>query len=628
MKKYLITILGLLISSSILSQEKELFIPLELQEAYEKGTRSYTGEPGEKYFQNESRYKIEADFNPATGFLEGNEEITYYNNSPDSLEYIAVRLYMNLMKEGFGRDFTIPPVDLHDGVEYTNFEIDGKELDSEGGPFIDRDMGTVQLIKLSEPIAPNGQASLSIGWEVQLPRQVAIRMGQYGKENWFVAYWYPQISVYDDITDWATQPFTGSAEFYNDFSDFDVTIKVPKDFMVWATGILQKPDKHFKPGVLERFNQAHESDTVVNIITTKEIEQQDYLTREKEWNYKAEGVPDFAFAVSSSYLWDGTSIMIDTASQERIFVSAAYKKDSRDFHKVAGLSREIIKVFSKDIMQANYPYPKMTAFNGSGGMEFPMMINDGDSRNHIGTVHLTAHEIGHAYFPFYVMTNETSYAFMDEGLISFLPRIAEERLLNGYEPFTELVKSYEAAAGSMSEIPLMIKSYMISDYAAYRTHAYTRPGTAFYLLYKMLGEEDFNKALKEYIERWKWKHPTPYDFFFTFEDVLERDLSWFWEPWFFEFGYADLAIGEVNSEDGEHKIKIENKGKMPVPVVLKIQYTDGSDETIREEADVWESGESSYTLQVSNQKNIQRINLGASDVPDVKTDNNAYKADN
>ncbi|MFO8234768.1 MAG: M1 family metallopeptidase [Bacteroidales bacterium] len=624
MRRYFSFILIMLSTGIVFGQDKDLFIPAELQKAYEDESRSYSGKPGDNYFQNSSEYVIEADFDPETGFLNGSEKITYSNNSHDSLEYVVIRLYMNLFKEGMERDFTLPHVDLHSGVDLTKFSIEGEELDSKGGPTLERDMGTVQIIKLSEPLAPDSDLSMSIDWEVQLPQQVTIRMGQYGEGNWFVGYWYPQVSVYDDVTGWDTHTFTGSAEFYNDFSDFDVTIKVPENNMVWATGLLQQPEKHFKPNVLERFNESRRTDSVVNIITSDDIDEGDYLTKNNEWNFLAKGVPDFAFAVSSEYLWDGTSIMLDTASQERIFVSAAYKEDSEDFHLVAGLSREIIKLFSEDIMQAQYPYPSMTAFNGSGGMEFPMMINDGDSKNHIGTVHLTAHEIGHSYFPFYVMTNESYYAFMDEGLISFLPRIAEDYMIEDYNPFPNLVSGYVDNAGSMTEAPLMVKSYMIGDYSAYRTHAYTRPGTAFYLLRQMLGEEDFNTALKAFVERWEWKKPTPYDFFFTFEDVLDTDLTWFWKPWFFEFGYPDLGLGGVKESDDQIVVEVKKIGKMPVPIVLNLKYKDGSEEIIRKETDVWKSGDKTHTVTVSGSKEIERIKLGAPDVPDINKENNVY----
>jgi hypothetical protein len=530
---------------------------------------------------------------------------------------------MNFFRRGTERDFSVPPFDLHDGVKINNLEINGNKVNTPDGPRIRNDMGTVQVVELPQPVEPGKEASVNISWEVQLPQKVSIRMGQYGENNWFVAYWYPQIAVYDDISGWDTHPFTGSAEFYNDFSSYDVTLEVPQDYMVWATGVLQSPEKYYQPGVLNRYQQAHQTDSVIHIVTEEDIENNRVLTGQNSWNYVAEKVPDFAFAVSSEYLWDGTSILLDSAKNERIFVNAAYKKNSKDFHKVTRISWEIMKLFSDGIMQADYPYPEMTAFNGRGGMEFPMMINDGDASSHIGTVHLTAHEIGHNYFPFYVMTNESYYAFMDEGLISFLPRLAEEEMLQDYEPFEDLVTSYEFSAGSMKEVPLMVKSYMISDYSAYRTHAYTRPGVAFYLLKEMLGEEKFSKGLKAYVDRWKWKHPTPYDFFFTFEDVLNIDLSWFWNPWFFEFGYPDLAIEEVKKIGQAYHVTIRKKGNLPVPVKIKVNFADGTSEKMEASTMVWKNKDQ-HTFQVQSEKVLESIELGGPKIPDIFENNNTY----
>jgi aminopeptidase N len=177
----------------------------------------------------------------------------------------------------------------------------------------------------------------------------------------------------------------------------------------------------------------------------------------------------------------------------------------------------------------------------------------------------------------------------------------------------------------MKEIPLMVKSYMISDYAAYRTHAYTRPGVAFYLLKDMLGEEDFNKALKAYVDRWKWKHPTPYDFFFTFENVLDRDLSWFWEPWFFEFGYPDLAIKEVDRSGSQYSVVVKKVGNMPVPVRLEIHYENGNAKVIEKKATVWKEGDSEYTVTFNMDRKIERIVLGSTTIPDINRENNIYK---
>lgn len=612
------------------AQSRDLYMPRELQEAYEEGTRSFSGKPGPAYFQNTAQYHIEARFQPESGVLEGREDILYQNNSPDTLENIVMRVFMNLFQKGVERDFGLGPADIHQGVDISNLKVNGNEVGTKGGPRLLSDRGTIYVIALDQPVEPGGKATLSLNWKVQLPTHVTVRMGKYGKgANWFVAYWYPHISVYDDVYGWDTHPFTGSAEFYYDFNDYNVKLTLPGDYMVWATGILQEPEKHYREPVLSRIERAGKTEEVVPIVKPGDHEK-DRVLKDREqhtWHFVAEGVPDFSFAVSKKYVWDATSVEVDHETGRRTFISAVYDTSSTDFHQVADISRQTIRLFSDQIMGVPFAYPKLTAFNGSGGMEFPMMINDGDVGDYQGAVHLTAHEIGHNYFPFYVMTNESYYAFMDEGLISFLPRLVEEELVDNYNPFRGLVAGYANNAGRGIEIPLMVKSYMISNYASYRIHAYQRPGTAFYMLRKLVGKEPFHKALRTYISRWAKKHPTPYDFFYTMEDVLDRDLSWFWKPWFFEFGYPDLAVEDVGrKKSGAQQITILKKGNMPVPIYLKITFRDGSQKIMEHSSEVWKNKQQ-YRVKIPANKAIKRVELGNENIPDAYVRNNVWLAE-
>ena len=628
MKKLLIVFVSILFVGEACAQKKDIFIPKEVKEAYENGTRSYSGKPGKNYFQNSANYQIEAEFNPESGLLKGTETIEYSNNSPDKLNQLVLRVYMNFFKKGIERDFGIPPQDLHSGVEINNLRVDGKKVNPDKKPKLAGQTTTVQRIALSEPVLPDETTTISLDWKVQLPKEVAIRMGRYGKDNWFVAYWYPHVSVYDDISGWDTHPFTGSAEFYYDFNNFDVKLTLPGDYLVWATGLQQNTSDTYKKTVVKKINKAKQSNEVISIVSADDLKNNSVLKEgdKKTWHFKAENVPDFAFAVSKSYIWDGTSVEVDSSAGRRTFVSAVYDEDTKNFDKVAEISSQIIELFSDEVFGVPFAYPELTAFNGRGGMEFPMMINDGDVPTYQETVHLTAHEIGHNYFPFTVMTNESFYAFMDEGLISFMPREAEEKLVDNFDPYIGVLQGFEKSAGNMKEVPLMVKSYTISDYSAYRLHAYVRPANAFYFLRDMAGEEKFHEAMKEFIQRWMWKKPTPYDLFFTFEDVLNKELSWYWEPWFFEFGYPDLALGEVISKAGSHQIEILKKGNLPVPAELTIEYKDGSKEQIRKDASIWKEKEQ-HQIIISNDKELKTIKLGNAKIPDIYRENNFYSAE-
>lgn len=603
------------------SQTTGLYQSAELQEAYKNKTRSQDGLPGPNYFQNHADYTIDVDFDPVTGRLKGSEKVVYYNESPDTLSKLVVRLYMDIFKKGVERDFSIGSKDLHNGVEISNVSIDGQSIDPKGKAV--RHRSTNMFITLSEKLAPGDNLTLKMDWQVPMPKHISIRFGRYGKDNWFIAYWYPQIAVYDDITGWDTHPFTGSAEFYNDFNNYNISVNVPQGYRVWATGVLKNERKHYTKKIRKRLKKARNSDSVIHVVKKEDLADKSVLSGNAPWRYQAEETPDFAFAVSRTYLWDATSVKVE--NNRRVFVDAAYREDSKDFHKVAKIAAKTIKLFSNKIMGAAFPYPTLTAFNGSGGMEFPMIINDGDAHNLKGTVHVTAHEIGHNYFPFHVMTNESYYAFMDEGLVSFLPREVEKHFIDDYNPFAGLFQSYASESASFRQVPLMVKSYMISDYSAYRTHAYTRPAAAFYFLRDMVGEEKFTAVMRAYIDSWKKKHPTPYDFFNTVERVTGRNLDWYWNPWFFELGYPDLAVDGIRKSPKGKLLVVKRKGKLPVPVKLQVQFTNG--ETLRKDipASVWKDGGMEHLIEIPNDKEIDYVLLGGMAVPDAFPKDNIWQ---
>ena len=262
-----------------------------------------------------------------------------------------------------------------------------------------------------------------------------------------------------------------------------------------------------------------------------------------------------------------------------------------------------------------FPYPSLTVFNGSGGMEFPMIVNDGSAGTRQGMVSVTSHEIAHTYFPFMTGINERKYAWMDEGWAAFLP-------------MEQAVQRYEEFAGNDIEIPLMVPSITLGGntyHSTYRTSAYYRSSVAYSILKNLLGDDLFKKCLGEYINRWKGKHPMPFDFFNTFNDVSGMDLTWFWKPWFFEFGYPDLKISAVNYSDNNYTIEVEKVGKLPVPVVVKI--IDGNGEVKTQEINVtyWKDNTVKQTVIFENITNIKKIVLGNSIIPDADKSNNVWE---
>ncbi len=623
----LIVLTSFLLSSISLSQEK-LFIPRNIQAAYEKGTRSPDGKPGAEYWQNSSEYKIEVEVDPSTYLIDGSEDITYYNNSPDTLKRIILRLYPNIFKKGSARDYSMSPEAVNDGVLIKKIIVGGSSINLENISIF-RVTSTIAILYLPEAIPPKSSENFSIEWSFNIPTKATLRMGVYDSTSVLVGYWYPQIAVYDDIDGWDYLNYGGQEEFYNDFSNFDVSITLPNNFGVWATGHLQNPEEVLTEKILERYSAAKKSDDVVRIVTSGDLNLAPVYNNDESkntWIYKARNVSDFAFAFSDQYLWDGLKTTADSSDDKSVFVQAVYPVDSPDFHEVAEIAKNLVNYYSNEMPAVNFPFPSFIVFNNGrqgGGMEFPMMINDGSYDVYENTVSLTAHEMGHQYFPFYVGTNEKKYAFMDEGWANFLAASYMGKIMEFNSRLARTVAVYQDHAGTEEDIPEIILS-LSQTYTAYRNSAYDRSSIAYEILRDMLGDELFRKAFKEFIHRWSGKHPVPYDFYFTFNEVSGKNLNWFWNPWFFEIGYPDMAIDRVIINDGEVEIRIRKVGDLPTPVKLKVIYENDTSEEFYFNAGIWEDGNEVYITKIKLSDVLKEIQLGDVMIPDSNRENNLF----
>jgi hypothetical protein len=623
----LLPLIATLFSFQSFSQEK-LFIPRNIQVAYDKGTRSPDGKPGNEYWQNSAEYKIEVEVEPSAYLFNGSEEVTYYNNSPDTLKQIVLRLYPNVFKKGSARDYAMSPEAVTDGVLIKKISVGDRSINLENQSIF-RVTNTTAGIYLSEPIPPKSSIDLEIEWSFSLSPKATLRMGIYDSTTVFIGYWYPQIAVYDDINGWDYFNYGGQEEFYNDFSNFEVSITVPNNFGVWATGELQNPEEVLTENIFERYSVANKSDDVVRIVTTSDMNLFTiYENGESKntWKYKASNVTDFAFAFSDHYLWDGLRTIIDSSNNQTVFLQAVYPANSPDFHDVAEASKEIINYFSNEMPGIKFPFPSLVAFNNGrngGGMEFPMMINDGSPDVWENTVSLTAHEMAHQYFPFFVGTNEKKYAFMDEGWAVMMIFKYMEKLTGINSRLIRNVRDYEYLAGTEDDIPEMIPSLSLT-YTAYRNSAYDRSSIAYEILRDMLGDEIFLKALQEYINRWSGKHPTPYDFYFTFDEVTGQNLNWYWNPWFFGSGFPDLAIDKVLTNDGEAEISIRKVGNVPTPVKLKLTYENETSEDFYYNAGIWKDGNEIFITKIKISNILKEIQLGDLRIPDSNRENNLF----
>jgi len=602
---------------------KNLYMPREIKSAYDQKTRDFSGKPGERYFQNAASYDIRVTFEPRTFWLTGNETIIYKNNSRDTLNRLYFNLYQDLYKKGAPRDAGIDPANIHDGVEVLEVSIGGKIIRPEQY----RSFSTVFHIPVEGGLVPGGVAEIEFRWREKMPVTVARRQGTYKGSNFFIAYWYPKMCVYDDIEGWNTAGYTGQAEFYGDFSDYRVEITVPAEYTVWSSGVLQNPAEIFYPDILNRLAEAGRSDSVVRIIT-KEDRSANRVTLPAEkhtWRYGLTGQTDFAFGLSKTYLWDAISTPVESS---RVQIHSVYSPEAVNCSKIPGFGRQAVQYYSAVSPALPFPEECVTFFEGGpGGMEFPGMVNQQDFRDGMESMMVTVHELGHIYLPFYAGSNEQKYGWMDEGLFTLIGFMAfcdqaGDKEMN----FLQMLSSkYAEDAGLQAvDVPMMQMSYKLGDFT-YGFVTYVKSAAAFLVLSDYLGQEKFTKGVREFLMRWKGMHPTPYDFFATFNEVAGEDLAWFWEPWFFSYGYADLALGKVTGANGKQQAEIINLGGYPVPVKLKVKYADGRETLIERRMDWWKNGEKSRLLEIPT-GTIAEIKLDPARIPDANSANNNFKA--
>ncbi len=600
-----------------------LYMPREFLQAVENGTRTLTGQPGPKYWQNRATYRMEARVNPTERRIEGQASITYTNNSPDTLRQLNLKLIQNVHLIQARKASYVDPAFYTQGISLSDVRVNEKEVGWNNSAVHRSEDPTNAWLSLPEPLLPGADVRVELEWNYQLQTsRREHREGMVDESALFAAYWYPRIAVYDDISGWDRVPHNIQTEFYGDFNDYDITIRVPKGFVVWATGELQNANEVLSPATLKRFRQSLGSDTVVHIITTETLAAGQALQPAEElaWHFTAENVTDFAFGASDHFLWDATSIVVDSTAGRRVSVQAAYQQKTRDFDEVARIAREVIGYFSTEKPGIPYPYPTMTIFNGHGQMEYPMMVNDVDMSSMDDTKALTAHEIAHTYFPFLTGTNESAYAWMDEGWATLLEFFACTELYTLENPEQSIypgyyLRNYLGVKGAEVDVPMLTPSHQLLA-PAYQLNSYGKPAAAYLSLYNLLLEYDFLNCVQEYVERWRGKHPQPHDFFYTISECSGEELDWFWQRWFLEFHTMDLALAGYREGKEALYVTIRNEGGLPLPIPLEVELEDGSTRYFKFNPVLWKEGDE-VELEVPVEEKVRSICLRWEDFRDV-----------
>ena len=555
--------------------------------------RTASGAPGKDYWQQRADYKIELTLDDVKQQIEGTEAITYFNQSPDPLDYLWLQLDQNfraqdsetpLVTEYFMKDsvsakelFTIQ--NNFDG----GFRID-KVLDEAGQPlayFINK---TMMRINLEQPLLPGAQMTFQVDWHYKINDRMSLG-GRSGYEyfpkddnySYTIAQFYPRMAVYDDVEGWQNKQFLGRGEFALSFGNFEVAMTVPEDFIVGATGTLQNPKDVLTSKEQLRFEKAKQSfeDPVIIVTQEEAIQKEAHKKRGKAtWTFKADSVRDFAFAASRKYIWD--AMAVDLNGKKSLAMSY-YPKEGNplwESHSTRAVRQTLI-TYSRHTI--DYPYPVAISVHAASlGMEYPMICFNFGRPEADGTytdetkwrmISVIIHEVGHNFFPMIINSDERQWTWMDEGLDSFVQSIATKEYDANFpvgRGAPEQIIPYMSGEQGLLR-PIMTNSEQILQFG---NNAYAKPATALSILREtVMGPELFDYAFKKYAERWAFKSPAPADFFRTMEDASAIDLDWFWRGWFYTTDYVDIGVEEVKhyrmqtEEEGLEKRQISGEDK-------------------------------------------------------------------
>jgi hypothetical protein len=648
MKKLIFLPLALMMSLGLFAQDKpafdnhDLFDPL-FNYSMNSATRSGTGAPGQQYWQNAANYKINASLDDEKHSVTGDVEITYINNSPDKLPFLWLQLDQNLFNS-HSRGATITGSNgavgrkmAFDGgyeIKSVSVEQNGKKV---AANFNITD--TRMQIRLDQPVMEKGgSVKIFVTYSFKFAEGSALRMGMMDSQNgkiYSVAQWYPRMCVYDDLEGWNVLPYLGSGEFYLEYGDFEYNINVPASHIVVGSGELINPTEVYTAEQNKRWALAAMSDKTC-IIRTKE-EVLDPNSRPKKegrltWKFKCKNARDVAFSTSKAFVIDAARINLP--SGKKALAMSAYPAESAtvdSWLRATEYTKGAIEFYSKYLFEYSYPVA-VNAASSEYGMEYPGIVFCHHTSKEGSLWGVTSHEFGHNWFPMIVGSNERKFAWMDEGFNTFINFLADEDFNKGE------YNSNKAQLGDMHRVanfmfrddadPIMTIPDVIQS-KNLGLEAYYKPGIGLYLLRsQILGEDRFDYAIKKYVERWAFKHPTPFDFFKTIEDASGEDLGWFWKGWFyktykFDIAATDVRYNEQKPEKGA-KITLENFGQMAFPVEIEVVYEGGEKERVKLPVEVWQRG-GKFELGMNSTKIITQVNVDPDHkLPDVKGGNNTW----
>ncbi|WP_221033138.1 M1 family metallopeptidase [Actomonas aquatica] len=595
--------------------------------------RNASGQPGHDYWQQRADYVIAATLDEEARRLTSSAQITYHNNAPDSLEFLWLHLDQNIFRKdslkeltddfggsgGRGPSASAPssrsPARIsfgelrrQQGMADGDYGFDITAVtDANGAPLSHKILDTLMRIDLAQPLAPGETFTFSIDWAYTIHEQKAVggRAGyehfadderEGGNDIFEIAQWFPRMAVYSDYEGWHNKAFLGRGEFTLEFGDYDVTLTVPDDHIVAATGALQNPTDVLTATQQQRLIEAQTADRPVFIVTQDEAlaNESSQPTGTKTWHFVAENVRDFAWASSRKFAWDAQGYHQPDAAMKTVMAMSFWPKEGGELWRKYSTPAIIhtLEVYGR--FSFDFPYPVIQSVNGPvGGMEYPMITfngprtklqDDGDRTytmaEKVFLVGVVIHEVGHNYFPMIVNSDERQWTWIDEGINSFLDSVA------GYEwdpdmPWTRsLPRDLIPYMISSNQVPIMTQSDSILQFG---NNAYGKPSAAFHLLRDtILGRELFDHAFKTFANRWKFKRPTPSDFFRTMEEASGVDLDWFWRGWFYTTDHVDVSLDAIyrlrldtEDPDIDYTRRRQEELDKPIKVGVKLNEQEG-----------------------------------------------------
>ncbi|HNA01576.1 MAG TPA: M1 family metallopeptidase [Ferruginibacter sp.] len=605
-------------------------------------SRAATGEPNVGYWQNKADYVINASLNDETNQISGSVTITYRNNSPHALPFLWLQLDQNLFNKDSRGQARMPlgtrsrygdaKSDFSGGYKISSVRLLNENTDAN---YIITD--TRMQIRLPKAMKAGGDvARIRIDFSFTLPEYGADRCGILKTKNgniFAVAQWYPRMCVFDEVQGWNTDPYLGPSEFYLEYGDFDVTITTPASHIVVCSGELLNEAEVLTPAQLSRMTQAKKSDKTVMIRTAGEVTDPASRPKAKtlSWHYKISNARDVAWASSKSFIWDAAKMNLPSGKTSLAMSVYPVESDgAKGWGRATEYTKGSIENYSKRWFE--YPYPcAVNVASNIGGMEYPGIVFCGSNATQADLFGVTDHEFGHTWFPMIVGSNERKYGWMDEGFNTFINSLADDDFNNG--EYKEAPTNMEGVVpflfGPSSEAIMLTPDAMKERNIG--VALYFKPGLGLALLRKeILGPDRFDYAFREYIKRWAYKHPTPWDFFRTMDNVAGEDLHWFWKAWFLENYKFDQAIASVTYENNDAKngaiVSIVNMEQGALPIYISYETKSGVKGTIKLPVEVW-NNTNNWKVKLPTTEELQRVTLDEEKVfPDMNYGNNSWKS--